>query len=173
MSKTKDPAKAVDKAFRELGASRETHRHGINYTFPDGATKLIPANLRWGHAHEVMAEAKRRYGHSPRALPGVQVRGREIPQLDLRRLDTTFHARQRMALMQGQAGIRVEEVTTALVCPIRVTWSHHHGSWIWVGERVGVVIRFREDGHAEIRTLLWSTAELWALHPRPEPKENR
>ncbi|MDQ1113991.1 hypothetical protein QE418_003439, partial [Microbacterium testaceum] len=130
-----------------------------------------PANLRWGHAHELMAEATRRYGQTPRDVAGTQVRGRDVPQLDLRRLDATPHAQERMRLMRGQAGIRVEEVMTALVCPMRVMWSDANGSWVWVGERVGVAVRVRDDGHAEIRTLLWSTAELWELHPRPEHQE--
>ncbi|MCJ1709285.1 hypothetical protein [Microbacterium sp. VKM Ac-2923] len=173
MSVRKEPAKAVEKAFRDLGATKETQRHGVNYTFPDGATKLVPQNLRWGHAHELMSEATRRYGYAPRGVAGTQERGRDVPQLDLRRLDATPHAKERMNLMRRQAGIRVEEVMTTLVCPIRVMWSRAHGSWVWVGERVGVAVQFRDNGHAEIRTLLWSTAELWELHPRPQKENSR
>lgn len=172
MSRQKNAAKLLDKECRDLGATRAASRHGASYTFPDGAVRFIPSNTGFAAAHAVIAELHRRYGRPDRPYDAERVSQGKAPRIDLKRTVATKHAAERLALMREQAGLTPLEVTTALTAPSRVRYSERHDSWLWEGDRVAVVATVADDGHATIRTLMWTTNELWAAHPRPE-KEPR
>lgn len=162
------PAKMLDKELRRLGGRRRRTSRGVEYTFPDGAVRLIRPGITPQSVSTIIRDAQHRYGRPDRALRGEQVRGSAVPTVDMTKLSATEHARERLALMKRQGGVGMGEITTALVCPTRVLWNDVHGTWQWVGDRVAVVAHITDDGVTVIRTILWSTTELWAQHPRPE-----
>lgn len=162
------PAKMLDKEMRTLGGRRNRTSRGVEYTFPDGAVHLVRTGITPQAADKMVRDMRHRYGRPERALRGEQVRGAAVPAVDMTKLAATEHARQRLALMKRQGGVEMREVMSALVCPMRVLWSDAHGTWQWVGERIAVVAHVTDDGVTVIRTILWSTTELWAQHPRPE-----
>lgn len=69
----KDPAKVIDKTFRRLGATRGHERHGVTYTFPDGARKFVSTNIRAGAASNIIQWAQERYTPTPDVLGARRV----------------------------------------------------------------------------------------------------
>lgn len=168
----KHPAKAVDKEFRRLGASRSTVRDGAKYLFPDGASIFIPSKINWFVAHSAMRDARMRMGADRERDPimGERIPTTRLPAVDIDKLTVTDHARERLVMMRGQGDVADLEVLTALTCPMRALWSEQHGTYAWIGDRITVVGHYR-DGWLTVRSFLWSTNDLWEQHPRPE-KEN-
>lgn len=165
----KSPAKAVDKEFKRIGATRRAVRNGVEYRFPDDARIFVPANVSWQVAHSMMRNAGIRNGVSKPRPPivGDRIPITILPPVDTDRMTLTDHAKQRFAEMETQDGITAAEVALALTCPMHALWMEQHGTYAWVGERITVVGHERE-GWLTIRTFLWSTNELWDEHPRLE-----
>ena len=161
--------KRIEKEFRKLGATRaERTKHEVIYMFPDGARELVPLNASDGFAGNAIRRMHERYGRPDRAPLARNTKVSGAPKVDLTKAVAAPHAKERLALMREQADVTFLEVTTALTCPARVLWSDRHGSWVWEGDRVAVVADVSDDGFTRIRTILWTTNELWAAHPRPE-----
>ncbi|KJL45610.1 hypothetical protein [Microbacterium trichothecenolyticum] len=176
MSRHKNPAKAVDKVFRELGATREIARDGrsgvkgVYYRFPDGARRHVPNGVPWVAAAGFIREVRDRYAPEPPRPPisGERVGLGSVPAVDQSKIAVTDHAKQRFDEMSlGDDGISQFEIDLALICPMHVLWMEKHGTYAWVGDRIAVVGHMRE-GFLTIRTYLWTTDELWERNPRPE-----
>lgn len=165
----KDAGKALDRAFRTLGARRERMRHGTQYTFADGAVKLVPHNVRPHVAQQMVAEVEARYGRvkDRPSYQGVKVAKRDAPRVDLKRVRVTAHALDRRAQMEDQDDLTTAEIAVALTAPSRIEWHPTQRSYAFVGDRVAVAGCF-DNGYFVIRTFLWTTDDLWERNPRPE-----
>lgn len=161
-------SKLIDKELRKLGATRETIKDGHLYTLPDGSRVHAPSNIQWYQAWQSIRAARERAG-AREFVPffGDQVRERDAPKVDLERLRITAHAQQRRREMAEQDDLTTREITMALVCPTRIIRDDKHESWVYVGDRVAVAGQF-DQGVFMIRTILWTTAELWEKNPRME-----
>lgn len=164
----RQPAKRLDREFRAMGARRvEKTSVGVAYEFEDGSRRMVPANINAPRAREILSEAQRRYGARPSDPLGDVTRRKGHPTVDLSKITATAHAQERLALMRDQDDLTYREILVALRAPSRVLWSDRHGSWLWVGDRVCVAASVTEDGTTIIRTLLWTSQELWEANPRP------
>ncbi len=164
----KHPAKRLDKEFRAMGARRKRESSGATaYIFPDGGQLLVLRNIGPARARIMLNNAQQRYGPVRDPLGRTEKRS-GAPTIDFDRLQASRHALERLALMQGQADLSYPELLHALRIPERVLWSPDHGAWLWVGARVAIAMSFTPEGVAVIRTLLWTTRELWDKNPRPE-----
>lgn len=161
------PAKRLDKEFRRIGARRARQSsHAVLYTFADGAQRLVPRNIGPGTARLMLNEVQQLYKVGLSPLGRTEKRS-GAPTIDFNNLCASAHALERFRLMQKQADLTHTEMMLAIRAPERVLWSPDHGSWLWVGDRIAVAITVTDNGAAVIRTLLWTTRELWDSNPRP------
>lgn len=166
MKGQKNAARWVGKELRKLGATSQTERTGTSYWFPDGARRFVEDRIQFPAALDLLRGMQARYGRQDRALRAPKATGAQ--PVDLAHTSATDHAKERLRLMQNQAGVTFLEVTMALTCPVRTRWAEEHGSWIWEGDRIAVAAQQSDDGHTRITTILWTRPELWAANPRPE-----
>lgn len=165
----KHPAKRLDREFRAMGAVRVQRTSAtVAYRFPDGARREVPTNITAGKARLMLQSMQDRYGATNIDPLGFTERRPGAPVIDLERLSTSEHARERFDLMRRQAGLTFQEVLIALRAPARVLWATNHAAWLFVGDRIAVATHVDVEGHACIRTVLWTSQELWDQNPRPE-----
>ena len=165
----KHPAKRLDREFRAMGGARvERTSTNVAYRFPDGARYLVPTNIGPGTARTLLDRLREKYGPGSVDPLGFTERRPGAPVIDLERLSTSEHARERFDLMRRQAGLTFQEVLLALRAPARVLWATNHAAWLYVGDRIAVSMHVDLEGHACIRTVLWTSQELWDQNPRPE-----
>lgn len=165
----KHPAKRLDREFRSMGAVRvERTSANVAYRFPDGARRLVPTNITAGKARLILQAMQDRYGFTNIDPLGFTERRPGAPTIDLERLSTSEHARERFDLMRCQAGLTFQEILVALRAPARVLWATNHAAWLYVGDRIAVSADVDTEGYACIRTVLWTSQELWDQNPRPE-----
>lgn len=169
----KHPAKRLDREFRAMGATRvERTSANVSYRFPDGARRLVPTNITAGKARLILRSMQDRYGVTNIDPLGFTERRPGAPVIDLERLSTSEHARERFDLMRRQAGLTFQEILIALRAPTRVLWATNHHAWLYVGDRIAVAATADTTGHACIRTVLWTSQELWDQNPRPEKERS-
>lgn len=166
--------KTVEKTFQKYGAQRVRRDKGGTYwRFPDNAEKYIRTNMSDASTYAVLGWVKDRYGYAhERPFEGHLTRGPK-PVIDLTRCTASAHAQERLALMRQQQAVTFEEVLLALRVPSSVRYSDKHGSWIWVRDRIAVAAHVDHSGFATIATILWATADLWEIAPRPEKAGSR
>lgn len=164
----KDSKKLLRGLFREAGASVQSKsRQGTEYwQFPDGAIIIVPHNVTHPQAVGFARQVRERYGPT-RSAEFSHLASGGAPRIDFERLSASEHAKGRLALMKRQAGVELREVLHCLRLPERVLWSDEHGSWLWVRDRLAVAVAESGDGFV-ITTVMWSTADLFVQHPRPE-----
>lgn len=163
------PTKRVEKFFRLCGAqSLGPQGKSTAYVFPDGAREVVPNDAHHGVANRLIEWARNRYQPDTRTPVGG-VKARRAPRIDLERCTASQHAIDRLELMRKQLpDLSFQDITHALILPMRVSWHEDHASWVWHGARVAVAARVDNSGHTTITTLMWSTTELWDAFPRPE-----
>jgi hypothetical protein len=140
----------------------------VSCRFPDGARHNVPKNIRPGAAKVMLNRLRRMYDrpwNDP--LAGAEKRP-GAPVIDLGRVVASKHAMERFDQMRRSGDLEYREVLVALKAPSKVLWHPGHDSWLWVGDRIAVAASITPNGQAVIRTILWTTAELWADNPRPE-----
>lgn len=165
----KHPAKRLDREFRAMDATRvERTSQNIIYEFRDGAKYMVPRNITAGSARTMLQSLQVKYGGAAGDPLGFTERRPGAPTIDLEQLSTSEHARERFDLMRQQASLTFQEVLFALRAPARVLWATNHRAWLYVGDRIAVSADVDSAGYARIRTILWTSQELWDQNPRPE-----
>lgn len=167
MSYVKNPKKYLRQSFAEMGAEVHSRdKFGARWRFPDNYVVYISDTLHPNRVMSLIGEMNQRYG--VKKYPSkMGVRQQGAPRLDMERLTASEHSKGRLRLMNEQAGLDIREVLFVLKCPQKVLWQARHQSWCWVGERVALPMSFDDTGHATIRTIIWTTDELWEENPRP------
>lgn len=157
------------RVFKSYGArvAAAQDRTGVTYEFPDGARFSLGEHESERSLSTKVSNVRHRYGLIPsKQLVGLSKVG-NAPRLDLERLHASEHAKDRLALMQSQAKVTYADVLHTLTLPERVLWSERHDSWVWLRHPLAVAVCEVRDGLL-IKTILWSSNELFALHPRPK-----
>lgn len=167
----KAPRKTLIRVIREYGGTlHEKGPYGDTYIFEDNYRLFVAHQERTTDAVSKLGGLRHRYGPTTSTqLAGLTNRPRK-PVLDLNRLVASGHAKERLTLMKRQAGVEFTEVVLCLRAPERIMWAPDHEAWVWVGGRLAVPIKETSDGFL-ITTVLWSTNDLFAAHPRPEKRE--
>jgi len=109
---------------------------------------------------------RERYGRVKEAHGGMRRNGR--PELDLEHVHVSDHARERLALMDEQAGVDRREFLRCLTLPQTVLWSDVHESWLFVRDRLAVAVKESRHGGHVVPTVMWATQDMFEAHPRPE-----
>ena len=162
------PKKQLAKLIRDYGGSvAQRNRMGITYAMPDGAAVYVSEALTHPQMVDHRRALHRRYGVLPGSGSSSRVHRSGQPILDLERVTASDHAKIRLGQMKRQAGVDLREVLHCLRLPERVLWSEEHGSWLWVRDRLAVAVAESGDGFV-ITTVMWSSADLFVQHPRPE-----
>lgn len=162
--------KRVVSRLKEHGAEPVVRQaRGTTFEFPDGYRAYVFHAIENRAASAFLSDIEARYGRPARDWQaGVKVAGR--PELDLERVIASEHAKERLRLMQTQRRIDLRDVLYALRLPERVLWSPKHKSWAWLRGDIAVAVTFTHDGSQVIRTILWTSDELWESNPRPEKR---
>lgn len=141
---------------------------GILMSRPDGRFVFLHTNVSQKNADNLLCDVRVQLGLPRREVRPTNVRHADRPVLDLTRLRASGHAQTRLRQMRAQSPITADEIIAVLRKPSRVAYSVRHESWLWVGPRITVAMFVSDDGDSVIKTVLWSSEELWTAHPRPE-----
>jgi hypothetical protein len=141
-------------------------REAVQYRFPDGSLFVLPNSVQPGWAKTQLRVLQDRFGKQYRVHSSMRRNGR--PDLDVEHVHVSEHARERLTLMDAQAGVDRREFLRCLTLPQTVLWSDLHGSWLFVRDRLAVVVKESRDGGHVVPTVMWATAEMFEAHPRPE-----
>ena len=176
----KRPAKVLRRELEALGGvvtergkkSRRDLASAMVFTFPDGWNVLVRKDVTARFAEQILNSARTHLGLPPLAVKTPRVktdrpRPPKPPRIDPTRIQITPHAQARFNLMRRQAGVSKAEVVDTLLNPLRRRFNDRHGSFAFVGDRVTVDVCV-DNGHQVIKTLEWSTPDLWEKYPRPE-----
>jgi hypothetical protein len=164
--------KTIRDAYRDYGGvvvSRGSGRGSkglVDYRFPDGAIFYLPNDVDPGWAKKQLGVLQQRYGRRVEAHSSMRRNGR--PELDLEQVHVSDHARERLALMDAQAGVDRREFLRCLTLPQTVLWSDVHDSWLFVRERLAVAVKESRHGGHVVPTVMWATQDMFEAHPRPE-----
>lgn len=163
----KDAQKLASRTFRDRGAVvTENARQWTTYTFPDQYTVTIGRNERIALTLAKVKDVQERYGFDQSDNFGQMGTRPGKPVIELERLVASAHAKERLALMQRQAGVDMREILLCLRTPQRVLWSDDHESWLWIRDRIAVPVKEVGDRFI-ITSVLWGTRELFDKYPRP------
>lgn len=162
----KHPYRWARKQLRLVGATcLDEGKDAADIRLADGTILRLAKRITGAAAIDIVSRARGRLG-----IPGrIPMKG-DAPKVHPDRVRASAHAVDRWRLMQRQASLTWEELESALLHPMR-TETSHSGSWIFRDDRVALVIKFDEDGTANLITVLWATDDLREAYPRPEQEE--
>lgn len=165
----KNPRKSARRVFRQYGAKvRLSNSGGTDYLFPDGSTMFIHNDETHQRVAEKIGIVQRRFGSlATNELAGL-VRRSGRPTIDFTRLVASGHSKDRLRLMGEQAGVDFPELRNTLAVPERVMWSPASNAWVFIGGRLAVAVCTISDDRFLIKTVMWSSNDLFDQYPRPQ-----
>jgi hypothetical protein len=167
----KNPQQWTRKQFKEMGLQPTGGRgtrgnHGAAYIADSGHMFVIPQSLSTGGAIRLVSDTRAHLGLD-RAIVDEK---ESVPVLVKGSLRFSEHARERWALMRGQAAVGAVELEACLFNPSEVSYSVKHNTWLFIGARVKAAVAFPETGDPVVTTVIWTREEMFEQHPRPEGK---
>lgn len=164
----KDPRKEARRAFRQYGGTvRMQTKQGTEYIFPDDSTMFLHKDENHQKVAEKILMVVSRFGRirDPELAGLVKRTGR--PTITFDRLVASAHSKERMRLMGEQADVDFPELCHTLRTPERVLWSPASNAWVFIGGRLAVAVCTITDDRFLIKTVMWSSNDLFDQYPRP------